>query len=145
MEQADVPKEIFTFPNLEKEEGEIERVAKECTDEDPAEFTKRFLDLARQTKLVELSGEVWAALNNTHSQQVEKDTWDTVAHYGRIEGRDWQSLKEKIEHGAPLDAPIILKNNSGFHLVSGDTRLMVAKAMGLTPKVLIVDLSSELL
>lgn len=54
-------------------------------------------------------------------------------------GRDWESVKTALEGGVPLDAPIIMKRGDQTHLVSGNTRLMVARAMGIRPQVWVFE------
>lgn len=52
----------------------------------------------------------------------------------------WEDLRQKIEQGQELDAPIVLKLLNEIHLVSGNTRLMVARALNKTSKVLLVEM-----
>lgn len=60
---------------------------------------------------------------------------------GHVEApRDWQLLKSKIENGESLDAPIICQKGDRLHLVSGNTRLIVTRALGMLPQVLLVNI-----
>lgn len=58
-----------------------------------------------------------------------------MADYAGQVGRDWQSIKSGVERGQAYDAPIVMKYRDTYHLVSGNTRLMVAKALGRKPQV----------
>ena len=130
------------LPDLLAEAGEIERVA-EHAGEDPKKFTEHFLTKARVSSLVELSPRMWAELKNSDSFGVHFGAWDEVAkraaaHTG---GRDWKSLRRTMENNTPVPAPVVARLSGELHLVSGNTRLMVAKALGKIPHVFLVDLT----
>ena len=92
-------------------------------------------------KLELLSEDVWGRLENTESHEFDKDEWRIVKEVSEAQERvrDWQKFKTLEEKGVPIDAPIILKCGDTYHLVSGNTRLMVAHALGITPKVLLFE------
>ncbi|MEI8061875.1 MAG: hypothetical protein WCG97_01090 [bacterium] len=140
MEAKEGLKEIFVFPSLENERGEIERAAGVFAGENTDAFVSSFMEAARVSELVPLPEEEWAKLENTDSHDIPIGDWGMVKYHSDSEGRDWQSLKTKIESGESLDAPIILKTAGKLHLVSGNTRLMVSRAIGITPKVLLVNM-----
>lgn len=134
----------FVFPDVESERGEIERVAESFNVENKDEFVERFIEQANRSELVELDEQAWSALENTDSLDVDPEGWDEVAHHAE-EGkpdapRNWQTLRNRLEAGESLGAPIVLKTGDRLHLVSGNTRLMVARAMGVTPRVLVVEM-----
>ena len=93
-----------------------------------------------------MTEDLWSTLDNTDSFDIPLDGWEKVAehidHTNQETGaaRSWQDLKLKMEQGQKLDAPIVLKYQEGLHLVSGNTRLMVARALEKTPKILLVDM-----
>jgi len=129
----------FIFPSAQNEYGEIERVGK-TFNQGPNNFAENFILRSFGMMLKELPEDIWAKLENTDSADIAKGDWETVAYHAGAEHRDWQSLKQKMEIGVPIDAPIIAEIKGRFHLVSGNTRLMVARALGIIPKVLIVDM-----
>ena len=45
----------FIFPSFQNEHGEIERVARTFAQDDVDGFSKKFMDIARESQLVELS------------------------------------------------------------------------------------------
>ena len=50
------------------------------------------------------------------------------------------SLLDAFSSGASMEMPIIWKRGDGaLHLVSGNTRLMIMRAQGIRPKVLIAS------
>lgn len=134
----------FSFPSFDHEIGEIERVQQHFNIQ-LADFVAKFLERARAGTLERLSDEKWDALENTdsHSTDILRGDWNAVSeHAGATEpNRDWQILKEKIRTGEPIDAPVIVRRGGIFHLVSGNTRLMVCRALGVKPDVLIVDIT----
>jgi hypothetical protein len=134
----------FIFPSFEHEEGEIERV-QEYFQVKTDNFVQKFLDRARTGKLVRLSDDVWNMVENTdsHSENIMRGDWDAVAECSNANEnkRDWQSLRSKMQSGTPVDAAVIARRGNILHLVSGNTRLMVARAMGIRPEVLIVDIT----
>lgn len=135
----------FVFPNIERELGEIERVAHTYNPQDPEAFIRRFHEVARHSELSDLTEEAWSSLGNTDSFDIPRNGWaqitEQIDHTNKETGanRNWAELRQKMEQGQELDAPIVLKHSSETHLVSGNTRLMVARALGKTPKILIVE------
>lgn len=148
-EQLPVKKEqkpSFIKPSLKDEYGEIERVSSIFQNENKADFIATFIEKASNTALSTLSEDQWKNLENTDSFDIGIGEWDKVAeHIDYINQetgaqRDWKDIREKMEQGKELDAPIILKYNNTLHLVSGNTRLMVARALGVLPEVLFVEI-----
>ena len=138
----------FVTPEIEKEKGEIERVSREVFGNQDAQGTKnffsQFLEAAKIAPLIELSEEMWGQLENTDSYDIALEDWSDVEGHA-VAGhanhpRDWQLLKAQYEEGASIEAPIVLKTKDVLHLVSGNTRLMVARALKIIPKVLLVEL-----
>ncbi len=136
----------FVFPNLAKERGEIERVAQKYSPSDPETFARELYVKAQESVLVDLTENMWSVLDNTDSFDISPEGWEEVnehiEHTNKETGatRNWQDLKQKMEQGQELDAPIVLKHQDEMHLVSGNTRLMVARALGKTPKILFVEM-----
>lgn len=60
-----------------------------------------------------------------------------MAEFSDEASRDWMKLRDAISARRPLNAPIIMQLSERYHLVSGNTRLMVARAAGITPTVLL--------
>lgn len=136
----------FVFPNIAKERGEIERVAQRCSPDDPENFAMELYKKAQGSALVDLTEDNWSVLDNTDSFDIPFEGWEKVAehidHTNQETGatRSWHDLKQKMEQGQELDAPIVLKYQDELHLVSGNTRLMVARALGKIPKILLVEM-----
>lgn len=128
----------FVPPSIEHEVGEFERVATTFGKSDAEKFIRNFVEALKNESLTPLSDDIWAKLENTDSWDIDQGDWAKVAENADQVNRDWQSIKQAMEAGKNLDAPIIAKHGNTYHLVSGNTRLMVAKAGGAQPKVVIV-------
>ena len=138
----------FIVPALERERGEVERVAEEVFGKkDTEQFVMRFFEIARSAPLVDLSEDMWSRLENTDSYGISPRDWSYVnecAVMGHPDHpRDWRGYKTRYEKGNFIEAPTVMKTKNMLHLVSGNTRLMVARALGITPKVLLVELEEE--
>ncbi len=133
----------FKPPNVNNEIGEIERAAREFAKGKEKEFVKEFVKRAKESHLVRLERYMWKEIDNTDSADIDKGDWDSVERLAteKSVSRDWEDLKDKIEKKKGVDAPIILKIDDVLHLVSGNTRLMVSKALGIEPYVAIVDMT----
>ena len=137
--------QVFTFPDLEVEIGELWRMAQLFDTEDNKNgFVKAFKEKAKESSLVPLTDDLWSTLENTDSSDIAVGDWEAVKHHaedGHPEHpRDWQAIREKMASGVSLDAPIVLSMKGVNHLVSGNTRLMVARAIGIMPEVLWVEM-----
>ncbi len=145
LEQSARSEAGFGFPNIDKELGEIERVAQKYSPQDVRGFVQAFCEKAKQSQLADLTEEMWSALDNSDSFAVPQNGWDTIEDLINSlneetgSTRDWKKFKTMMEKGQKVDAPILLKRSGQLHKVSGNTRLMVARAMGRTPKVLVVE------
>ncbi len=133
-------KEPFVLPDIKAERGEFERVAEKFgLDTDTLLFLA-----AEEGVLSPLTEEVWKNLDNTDSNTFnsgDSDAWDKIREGCEAQNppRDWQALKITMEQGGDIEAPIIIKYDNQYHLVSGNSRLMVARALDITPKVLIFE------
>ena len=139
----------FTYPNIKNELGEVRRIAIELFPLNEKFSVKSFIEEVKKSKLVPLKENLWAQLENTDSYGISLGCWDDVKYHA-VDGnpehpRDWQGLKRLMEAKGSLEAPIILKYaENKYHLVSGNTRLMVARALGVSPQILLVDMSEQL-
>ena len=89
-------------------------------------------------KYLELTDEAWSQLENTDSwSKIKPGDMDTVRCLSAGYERDVGSILLAIESGQPLPAPTILEYNHRFYKVSGNTRLMVARALNQHPMVLL--------
>ena len=129
------PKFTWKDSDAKEESEELTRAAEE-TGLDPDEVKAAF-SLAKTT---ELSDKDWEKLENT-------DSWETTtvakaAKAAEEYQRDWRRVVDGLTSGAEMPRSIVLKKPDGTTtLVGGNTRLMVMRALGIRPEVMVVDLS----
>ncbi len=131
--------------DLKKEGGELERTlitffGEEFSYQNKKEVYEEILELYQSAELESLNDKMWSDLENTESWSVPMGDFNEVS---RIVGdkRDWASLRDSFQENNEMEAPIIAHLPNGkYHLISGNTRLCVAKASGIRSKVFILEL-----
>jgi len=128
----------------EEEEGEFERyveeVSKDIEDKKEKadaikENTKAIKDAYKKAKLTPLKNGIWQNLENTDSWNTtdEKSIKKAVARNKRTGSgtRNIENVKEEFFSGK-VRAPIVVSydRNKKYILIGGNTRLMVARALG---------------
>ncbi len=138
MNEAIPDKSPFTKPDIYKEMGEFVRVGKEFGLDAGV-----LMYLAKQNgKLVTLNEGLLSRLENTDLHDIEEGDWETVASKSKQARRDYISVKKDFGAGE-VKAPIIFDAGDRLHLVSGNTRLMVSRALGVRPQFYIFRLDSN--
>lgn len=144
LEQIDKgnPKEVFSKPDIYSEKGEFERVARTFNID-----SSILLWAAQQGSLAPLTEDIWLTLENTDSYNIEIDGHEVAGQYAEEVGRNYTEVAEAMYAGVaknePIDAPIVMKIDETYHLVSGNTRLMAARAYGVMPKVWMFEIDSN--
>lgn len=150
-EQNNVKIEIapnWIRPDATTEDGEIRRVIREFLREEPSqERVEGITRLLNAGADIELSDDQWEALQNTDSfhgirPSHLEDAQRIAAQYNESlpaeNRRDFQKLLEGFRTGASMEMPMILKDREGvLHLVSGNTRLMISRALRIRSRVII--------
>lgn len=125
-------------PDLQEEIEEIERTAVDLD----IDASKLFED-AKKGKIIDLSDDIWSKLDNTDSWDIKsiEDARVLADEYDK----DIESLIRGFESGkASIPTPIVLKRQEGgYYLIAGNTRLMVARAFGMIPKIYLVEDNQE--
>ena len=129
---------------LQKEGGELLRVFgliyERDYDQDKDKGLKETLiENYNSTTPKILNEAVWAKLDNTDSYNFNPGEFDKI---GEVIGgkRDWQELKLAFENEEEMEIPIITTLPDGKnHLVSGNTRLSVARALNIRPLVIFIE------
>lgn len=135
-------------PDLSNEEEELRRVLKNFVGIEPSiENILKLTEALNTPPLTELTSERWAKLENTDSfHKIKKGDFkrvgELVEKYNTDlpEGhkRSLQRILDGFYNNQPMEVPTILENEVGsIHLISGNTRLMTARALGITPRVII--------
>lgn len=111
-------------PTFDSEKEEFERVADEAGI--PLEELRAAF---QQAPLENLTDKDWSRLENT-------DSWETTSlEAGRELAQKYGRDIDRIAQGGALPAPIVLELDGKLTLVAGNTRLMVARALKDSPKV----------
>lgn len=125
----------WTMPNIQDEMGELNRTAK-TLNINPQQLTQA----TKTARLVPLDDNTWAKMSNTDSWNIKSGDMDSVNSLAKGYGRDATSIAQGFQSGSPMPAPIVLSHKGSPYLVGGNTRLMVARAMGIRPSMLHVAL-----
>lgn len=126
----------WIIPNLEDERGEIEEHAKEH--QLSADDMRTAL---LNGSLVTLTDSMWSSLDNTDSWRTTSlvDVRKLAREYDRDAGRLVSAFQNATTR---MPAPLVLRFPDGFlFLLAGNTRLMVCRAMGIRPKILLGSMS----
>jgi hypothetical protein len=139
-------------PSLKEEWEEILRTAKQF-DLDP----KILKEAYKKGHMISLSDSIWSRLKNTDSwEEIEPGDWDAVqqlaikynkesrkldtANFGK--GRSPSRIREGLEEGLPMPAPMVLSTHGIYYLIGGNTRLMVSRAIGVRPEILLLTVGN---
>jgi len=120
-------------PSIEDHADEFERVC-----EDEGIDTQDLLDAFKNAKSIMLSSSDWARLENTDSWEIESLSDARIK--AELYERDIDSIIDGFNAGNEMIMPLILERGDGsLVLVGGNTRLMVAKALNIQPRVLKIN------
>lgn len=127
-------------PDIVTESGEFQRVAAHfLPDTEPAEFYTKCKTAFEQAEPQELAEDIWSILENTDSwESVMPDDMNAAVQLAENYGKDMERIKQNINAGNAIETPIIINYQGTHHLVSGNTRLMISRALRETPKVIII-------
>jgi hypothetical protein len=117
-------KKSFTWekPSKDEEKNEFSR------------YPKKYWNKFEAGRLVDLDEKTWSNLKNTDSYSI-KDI-DHAKELANIYKRDIESILKADK----LPAPIVVEKNKEYELVSGNTRLMVARALKIKPKIWLIEI-----
>ena len=119
-------------PDLSEEHEEMERTSEELGID-----LQEIIDGYKNGSLEELNNDMWQMMENTDSWDI-KDLED-ARRYAEEYGKDIENIIDGFKKGKELPAPIVLiKDDGAPYLIAGNTRLMVARALKVVPKVVIV-------
>ncbi len=145
----EIPEIVWVKPVLEGEFGEYERVATTFyKSRDQTEVIQRIHDAIASANPVEISDEEFENLDNSQAWSEIRpgfleDTEKVIKKNYEEQGfkKDLPGIIAGFKEGRPMQLPVALKFPDGSnHLISGNTRLLVARAFGIRPKILILDL-----
>ncbi|MEK7648103.1 MAG: hypothetical protein AAB384_03670 [Patescibacteria group bacterium] len=121
-------------PSGEFEQGEFFRTAEELHVN-----AGELLVACEQGALEPLSDSDWEVMMNTDSRDTTWQLQEVITHIGSK--RDVDKIIEGFQTGAGIPAPVVLfREGEPPYLIGGNTRLLVARAMGIRPKIWAVHL-----
>ena len=132
------PSPLFVKPDPEAERDEVRRVAARFHPAHQTQFEQAFIGRVRNAELQLLEESTWRRLRNTDSLKIAPGDWGAVSAFAERYGRDWRLLRDRMLASHPLDCPILYAHSTELHLVSGNTRLMVVRALEASPHVVLV-------
>ena len=128
--------------DVKKEMDEIQRVVQDLSRHH--NFNTTVEDVSKEIENATpqpLKYEIWNQLENSESVDINKGDFDEVFKIAnKYKKGNPLKLKKKIIEGN-YRPPIIARFDDRYWLVAGNTRLCTAKAMGINPNVLIIDLN----
>lgn len=135
-------KEKYIRPDIEGEMDELQRLSQDLKRDNDIDISvDEIVDAFKNSTEETLSNDIWVNLENTESNEIEKDDWDSVIGVAkRYNKTNPKKLKKVIENGT-YERPLILKLGNRYILVAGNTRLCTAAAMGINPKVFIAQIN----
>lgn len=142
----ELKKEVEYFFNRRKkyfkdEMHEIKRTVQDLSRNEGLDLTvDEVLNAFIRAKEVSISKDVWEKLENTESNTFRKGEIKKVVDMANKYGKTNPLELKKILKSGDYRRPMILKFGDRYHLVSGNTRLSTAAAMGIIPQVLIAEI-----
>lgn len=124
----------FVYPSVSDEILALEYISDELN----LDLTE-MLKVANLGKLVMLTPTIWSKIQNTTSWEIGL-TQEDVRRIASSNGKSIDTtnrILSGMKSSQTFYAPIILKYNNTFYCVAGNTRLMAAMALRVTPKVYI--------
>lgn len=89
---------------------------------------------------IEIPYQVWARLENTHSNSIRVGEMDKVKEIAKeFDKANPLKLAKDLKKG-DYNRPLILKFEDRYYLIAGNTRLSTAAAIGMTPFVIIGEI-----
>jgi hypothetical protein len=100
-------------------------------------YPEKYFNKFEEGKLIELKEEIWNKMKNTDSYKIKN--LQEAKNMSNFYKRDIDSILQATS----LPAPIVVKDTKGqYILVAGNTRLMVSRALKVTPKIWLIDLNN---
>lgn len=128
---------------IQEEGGEFERVFKEFYNQElqgNQELIDFIMNSYEKVNPISLCENTWSQLENSDSFYFQKGEWDSMSKKMESHNRNWEIIRRGYENNTDMNMPIIARlPNKVLHLVSGNTRLSVARVQGVTPQVIIID------
>ena len=142
----ELKREVEYFFNRRKkyfkdEMHEIKRTVQDLSRNEGLDLTvDEVLNAFIRAKEVSIPKDVWEKLENTESNTFRKGEIKKVVDMANKYDKTNPLELKKILKSGDYRRPMILKFGDRYHLVSGNTRLSTAAAMGIIPQALIAEI-----
>jgi hypothetical protein len=138
-EMMGINESIKSYINSEMDE--IERAVQDLTrDEDVDISVKEVKKKFNESEPKKLTKSIWDKLENTESNEIEKGDIKSVEKIAKKYNKTSPLRLEKSIRSGDYNPPLIIKFKNRYHLVAGNTRLCTSAALGITPKVIIIEI-----
>lgn len=117
-------------PDINEEREELDRQTEELGLEPESIY-----DAFDAGSLILLDDDTWRRLENTDSNDPSLN-WELIRSW---RDKDVDNIISAIKEQASLPAPIVLESDNKAYCVAGNTRLSIAKLMGIVPKVWYIE------
>jgi len=123
-------------------ESEFEKTAKKYSDDQHLKVNialiKKQYSISKQ---ISLTNAIWSKMKNTNSYNTKTIEDMQAAIKIAKESKDITSILKEFFSGK-VESPIAMRLGDGsYELISGSSRLMAARVLGITPKIQIVDIN----
>lgn len=122
------------------EEPELKKVVQVLKDLGIKTTVQELLEKLSHTTETKLEQKVWNQLENTESSQIKKGEIKKVIELSKKNKKQNPLELKKALQSGDYKRPLIIKFGDRYHLISGNTRLSTAAALGIKPQVLIIEL-----
>lgn len=141
-------------PDFDKEASEIKRILEDFLNQEPSEENVgKIIDILKETPSTQLNYETWSMVENTDSFKnigpgdIEKAREKCEGYNKELppdKKRDFEDILSGFTEGKEMQMPVIIKSKNGLlHLLSGNTRLMISRALNIQPQVIIGEVEWE--
>jgi hypothetical protein len=134
----------WVIPSFKSEIGEYQRTAKDLQQHAKnypfvRNLNPKVMIMMHQRGKKVLMSQITHEVENTDYYEISNI--QQVLQKGKEYGRDIQRIIQGYKTNSSMPMPIVMKlDNDWFTLIGGNSRLMVAKAMGINPMVWLVAL-----
>ena len=108
---------------------------------------KDFIDDVKKAKKTKVSASVDRSIGNRSHTKNKEQLLRLIKSYASYpEFRNEKSidnLYKRVENNESLDMPLVLNTSHGLQIMAGNTRMDVAQHMGVSPMILVIDVSDR--
>ncbi len=124
---------VWNRPLLDEEKSDLLKLS-----ESEGVDLNKLIEEFKSARMVSLGDETWSRLENTNSFNIKNI--ESARKVSKLSGDDVEPILQSLGNETSLPAPIVYQRDDGsVVLVCGNARLIAAKAMKITPKVIFMS------